>query len=84
MMLVLHCTVGQNQQKIYITGCLPILESLTLKFNFSDKIEFYRLKIVQEMYMDVVFVLQKQKEILMNSFRAIIFFSEKTQKLKMK
>ena len=31
------------------TGCLPILESLTLTFNFSGMVEFYGLKIVQEM-----------------------------------
>ena len=49
------------------TGCLPILESLTLTFNFSGMVEFYGLKIVQEMQMDVVFMLHKYQEILMNS-----------------
>ena len=67
-----------------ITGCLSILESLTLTFNFSSMVEFYGLKIVQEMQMNVVFLLHKYQE---NSYEQCLSnkcFSEKTQKFKMK
>ena len=37
------------------TGCLPLLESLTLKLNISAIVELIMLKIVQEMSMDVFY-----------------------------